>query len=368
LRRIVQILSWLIVLQGILLGMLIVAVAGEAPVGFTTFGRILAAGIAGLVPILASLVATRDPRAAARIDLWVSPIACLFLLMFSWGFGGALQAMAVFSGAIVIPGFFWLLTARRNWPPPLANSLFSLRPRLAALLGSGLFCVFAVVAFFWSLGLPWWYRVGDCSGRPLLDDKGTPFNTDFTATIVFVGPRTFQGYSLWSVVSIEERFSGMRRWDPGMVILRGQFKPSDKSKRYFVEGSRSETAFTHLLPVMEPVPCGRTGLRDRAAVAIRILHDGPPKSGARLIGRVYRVNWPSQTPLSGVPISIDGPAGDVIAVTDGDGIYDLNGIPPGQYKLHLLIRDTHVETSYITESPRVDLKVGNINGADFFVR
>lgn len=55
-------------------------------------------------------------------------------------------------------------------------------------------CVLLVVAFFWSLGLPWWAPIGDCGGRPLLDERGIPYNIDFTARIVFVGPRTFSKF------------------------------------------------------------------------------------------------------------------------------------------------------------------------------
>ncbi len=274
-RLVIQTLGWLVILQGISLGMLTIAVVGEAPVGVGTGGRILAAVVAGLIPVLAGLVALRNRRIAAKIDLCVASIAWLFFSTFHGGFGGILPAMAVFSGAIVIPGVFWQLAAQRNWDPPLGSSRL-LRHRGVA---TALVCAIALVAFFLSLGFPWWAAVGDCGGRPLLDERGIPRNIDFTARIVLVGPRTYMGYSLWSIAQIEERFCDLNSW-ANMIILKGGFKPSDKSKKYFVEGGRSQAAFTYLLPVIEPVPCGRTGPSEHAEAAITILRDRLSKSGA----------------------------------------------------------------------------------------
>ena len=67
-RLVIQTLGWLVILQGISLGMLTIAVVGEAPVGVTTGGRILAAVVVGLTPVLAGLIALRNRRIAAKID------------------------------------------------------------------------------------------------------------------------------------------------------------------------------------------------------------------------------------------------------------------------------------------------------------
>jgi hypothetical protein len=173
--------------------------------GFTLPVNAFCSIVGGVIPLAASLIATYNQRTAARIYLWITPIATLLFLLFARAFGGILQSAAIFFGAILVPLFFWRRAARRNWPPLLRASLYR-RPRLAASLGYALFCVLLVVAFFWSLGLPWWDPIADCGGSPLLDERGVPNGIDFTARIVFVGPRTFQGWSL-AMVGSEHHYS-----------------------------------------------------------------------------------------------------------------------------------------------------------------
>ncbi len=309
--------------------------------------------VCGAIPLAASLVATYNQRTAARIYLWVAPISALLFLLFG---RGIFLTAAIFSGAILVPLFFWRWASRGNWPPLLAKSL-SRRPRLAASLGSALFCVLLVVAFFWSLGLPFWDPIADCGGRPLLEERGVPYGIDFTARIIFVGPRTFQGWSLWSIARIEERFSGLQWWAPDFIIHQGFFKPGDRSKRYFVEGTRTWTALTRFLPVIQRVDCGRTGPLDLAGVEVRMLRDGPPKFGARLIGHVCKFEHFSRRPINGAELSIEGPSGTTVSTTDAQGIYDANSLTPGRSKVRLM-RDEIV----------VDLKAGEIRNENFVLR
>jgi hypothetical protein len=63
-----------IVLECILLGMLVMAVLWGTAVGVTTYFLVLAGVIAGLLPIVASVVATCDPRTAARMIFWATPL------------------------------------------------------------------------------------------------------------------------------------------------------------------------------------------------------------------------------------------------------------------------------------------------------
>jgi hypothetical protein len=95
--------------------------------------------------------------------------------------------------AIVIPGFFWKFAVRRGWPVLLAKSLWLRHRWLTAVLGIGLSGVLALGASIWFLALPWFPPIGDCGGRPLLDDYGVPRGIDFTARLIFVGPRTYFG-------------------------------------------------------------------------------------------------------------------------------------------------------------------------------
>ncbi|HEV3333004.1 MAG TPA: carboxypeptidase-like regulatory domain-containing protein [Bryobacteraceae bacterium] len=139
-----------------------------------------------------------------------------------------------------------------------------------------------------------------------------------------------------------------------------------------IEGTRSDSALSHFLPIIKPFECGHTAPLADASATVRVLHSGPPKSGVRLIGSVYRgahsANRDSRTPLGGVTVSIQGPRGAMVSTTDAEGVYDEHGLPPGRYTLHLMLRDANVETSYGTESPSLDLKIGEVGGADFYIR
>jgi hypothetical protein len=329
-----RVAGWLIIAQAILLGMLAIAVLGgtwdDGPV-FVVILNILAVGV---TPILSSFIATRNPRKAARIALWVTPITVLLIFRFPWGFR---RAALIFAGALVIPGLFWLLTSRRNWPLPLQSPMFACKPHLVTIFGLGMVCLLVVIAALSSLLLPWWPPIGDCGGRPLLTERGAPRNIDFTARIVFVGPRSFLGWSLWSIARVEHRFVDLTSGPANLIILRGFFYPKDKSERYFVEGVRSTGVLTRFLPVFEPVGCGRTAHLDDAGVALRVLRDRPPSTGGRLIGRVY-ANFRSapRNPVPGISVLAKGPGGSIISVTDADGIYDFSGLPPGHYTVEPL--------------------------------
>jgi hypothetical protein len=206
-----------------------------------------------------------------------------------------------------------------------------------AVLGAALFCILVLTAVVSSLFLPWWPPVGDCSGRPLFTDQKVAANTDFTARIVFVGPRTFHGFSLWSIARVGQRFAGSASWVPNLVILRGDFRAS---AWYLVEGKRSEGVITRFLPIVEPLSCGHTDRLDRATVALRVLHDGPPKSGVRIIGRAYE-RLANASSVSGVKIKIKGPSGTTFSITDGQGIFDVSGLPPGRYTVELAMEGWH---------------------------
>jgi hypothetical protein len=328
--------GWLIIVQATLLGMLAIAVLGSTweggPVLLLAFETIAV----GIAPILSSFVATRNPRMAARIALWVAPIALLPIFRFPWGFHAA---VLVFAGALVIPGLFWLVTSRRNWPLPLRSPMFPRKPHLGTNLALGMFCVLVVIAVLSSLLLPWWSPTGDCGGRPLLTEQGVPRNLDFTARIVFVGPRSLHGWSLWSIARVEHRFTDLASGPANLIILRGFFHPKDRSERYFVEGVRSRGGLTRFLPVFEPTDCGRTARLDEADVALRVLRDGPPSSGGRLIGRVFAsIHSAPRKAVPGVSVLATGPAGSVVSVTDAQGIYDFIGLAPGQYTVEPLTR------------------------------
>jgi hypothetical protein len=352
--------SWLAVLLGTLLSVFIVAIIGGTHVGLNDLAAIAAVILLGFAPLFAALVSVRNPMKAARIDLRVALLTPLAVAMIGREFGGLLRAIAVFSGAIVIPGLFWFFASRHNWPVLLPSVRSPRQNVLSGFLVGGLFCILGLIAIFGSFMLPWW-NPGGCGGRPLFDERGNPYFMDFTARIVFVGPNILPDSvirsSLWSVARVEERFSENHSWLPKLIVLRGVFDRSDENQRYFVEGRHSRYAIARFLPVIEPVPCGHTARIENAIVAMRILRDGPPKDGVRLIGSVSR--WGNPMPVVGATVFIEGPLGKLMAVTDAQGNYDKTGLPPGHYT---------VAVAPNTATEVVDLKAGGIGEYAFFIR
>ena len=113
---------------------------------------------------------------------------------------------------------------------------------------------------------------------------------------------------------------------------------------------------------MEPVPCGRTQPAQDAEVALRILHDGPPKVGVRLIGRVYQEK--SKRPGVKVGVSVEGSAGTTFSVTDAQGVYDLNGLPPGRYTVGMHLQDAQGRPLAHFGVWDFNLKTGELREAD----
>jgi hypothetical protein len=174
-----------------------------------------------------------------------------------------------------IPGIFWFVTSRKDWPTPLSLRMRLRTIRLAVVVLSVLLCGVSASLALFSLSLPWFPLNGDCGGNSLLDDDGQPRGKDFTARIVFVPPRflalRFYNRTLWAMGRVEKRFSGASSI-PGTVILRGDFTPDDSSKQYFVEGKQHpRTLLSRFLPIVEPVWCGHTRLLDQAQLELRVL-------------------------------------------------------------------------------------------------
>ncbi len=365
-RRLLRLAGWAFVLESALLSMFSFADVARATFA-TVPSAVIASLVAGLIPLGASLIATCNQRIAARIYLCAAPIALLFVPLFPLEFGGMLGTTVAFGGAVIVPGFFWRLAARHDWPSPLPRSFPSRRPGLTTGLALGVFCFWVVGAFFCSLALPWWSPVGDCGGQPLLDEHGSPRNIDFTAKVLFVGPRSFLGKSLWAIAGVDEGFSSPPL--PTIVILRAFFEPSDKSVSYFVEGSRSYGAFFRFLPIIERTDCGRTQYAKDATVPLRILRDGPPKSGVRLIGRA-RIDRSYDRvlgrPVPGLEVSIVGPSGPIVSITDSQGVYDVKDLPPGRYTVHAQIQNSQGRAS--EGHGDAELKTGEVGEANLFLQ
>jgi hypothetical protein len=251
LNRMRQGVGWMIILGSTLLS--VYGLVGIAATPFTTpIGAVIGV-IVGLFSVIAPIVATWSPRVAARIYLWIAPTAPLLVPLFHVPFGYGIlgrsmarwnpetataAAAVVFVGSLVIPCFFWRLAVRRGWPGSLAEGPLSRCPKPVATVGFVMFIGLSLVALLLSLNFPWRPIVGDCGGGPLLSE-GASLGLDFTASVFFVGPRSYRGQSLWSVVRVDHLYSPKAWAMPNLVILRGGFRVEDIGRQYFVEGQRS---------------------------------------------------------------------------------------------------------------------------------
>jgi hypothetical protein len=213
--------------------------------GYPTFVRIAVIVLGGFLPIVLSLIALHDPRTAARFGL---PLAVLtFIPQFAsiaasfgvlvGGFGHLGVPLAVSVLILAIPVIFWRIAVRFGWPIPLQRSLWSILAGNPFSSSVALVAVLLLVTVGSLYMVPWFPPIGDCFGRSLLDELGVPRGIDFTAKIVFVGPRVPYGIlrgrlSLWSFARTQERF-GRRSLDvPRFVILRGGFEGADQSREW----------------------------------------------------------------------------------------------------------------------------------------
>lgn len=371
-NRMRQVVGWMMILGSMLLS--VYGLAGIAATPFATPSASVFGVVVGLLSLIAPMVATWSPRFAARIYRWLAPAGLLLVPSFREPFGYGIfgrniqawdprtaltSAVVVFVGSLVVPWLFWRWAVRRHWPGVLATGSLSRFPHLLASVGSVMFIGAFLVAMLVALNLPWLPIVGDCGGRPLINE-GVPFGVDFTATVLFVGPRGYRDQSLWSVVRVDHLYSESMWAMPRIVILRGGFRREDKARQYFVEGQRSHTPFGRFLPIIEPMDCGHTKPAEDAVVELRVLRDGAPKSGTRLIGQVYngdRWRSASRTPVPGFKVSIEGPNGRVESITDSRGVYDVIDLPPGRYAIR----------SSTAQVAAIEAKSGDVHIANFYV-
>jgi len=295
---------------------------------------------AGFLIILSAVVAMRNLKIAAFIALSLAFVFAAFAIprLYSVFPTWELMAPTLFATAILtFPGLCWLLMSLARWPAPIQSALLSNRPRWSAVFGIGLSFMLLSAAVMAHPFLPMTLMEDlmhislDCGHVSLLDEWGQPRGIDFTARIVFVGPRTHYGYSLWAIARTERRLTKSSSRLPDLVVLRGYFHFDDKDQTYFVEGLRDNALFGHIFPSIVPFACGHTARVQEAGVALRVLQDGAPTSGGRIIGEIYDDYKATRKPVAGITITASGPAGNAVSITDAQGIFDFPHLPAGHY-------------------------------------
>jgi hypothetical protein len=125
------------------------------------------------------------------------------------------------------------------------------------------------------------------------------------------------------------------------------------------------------------VSCSRTRPENLALADLRVLRQGPPATGARVIGYVrgpeaYAGGLTPPTPprmRAGARILLAGPVGTRTIETDHSGVYQQDDLPPGDYTLELIVPDNQVVGFFESEpSPaRVRLEPGGVAEHNFDV-
>lgn len=318
----------------------------------------------GIWAIATSTIAIQKPKTAAL--LLCIPAALLGLVLavrlalpdlYYPNRPRAIEALPL----LVVPGLFWLVTARwLNWPSVLKSPPKVWKVALCAVVILLLVVGQAVMREFDSKRY-----IYECHVivQPSVKQR-EPAQVLFTASILRSGilwPRDRidpVGYPrrYWALAVVKDHYWGLSWWDKKLVILtmynQREQNPLTPNQQYFVEGWRRPGALTSLLPIFETY-CTRTALLQDAEIDLRVLHDGPPRKGGRVLGRASRVIGERSEPATGVSVEIRGRAGKYVGVTDKRGYYDISGIPPGEYAVtnpegrhpqcYLSIRDGDVQ-------------------------
>jgi hypothetical protein len=334
-----KLFDWLVAIFGFAVGVFVIGLlaSNEKPSGeWVAFLTIV---ILGVVPLIASIVALRNRKRAAYFFLIVGLLAAICVVPAWWMVRaregeGRISSLLLFLvlTAIVFagPGTFWLQTERKNWPPIIEHTL-TLRLQVLSGLSIFLLLLFGVVATG-LYGIAKMPGFGDCGEpRPFAAPKSAE-QAAFTARIVYVHP--VSSYGGWSIARVEQRYWGLPWWNHRFVVLPYRFKPGDN---YLVDGYVRPSLLGHLINLMH-VHCSRTAPVNDAQVDLRLLRDGPPKTGVRIIGRV--VQWRrGDNRLHIAPhvnVTIIGDRGaTVTTMTDELGIYDATDLPPGHYEVRL---------------------------------
>jgi hypothetical protein len=357
-------LSWLIAVLGAVSSVVWLGYVGYqigpnpgAPLsGWLATGGLVLAGIA---PLSGSFFALRSPKRAALVFLVPVPFLVIWFLLSGpppqlatttteGTTTNAGAATAIFS-LLIFPGLFWLLTGRLGWPSALSRA-----PRLRGKVVATLLSALSVLAVAVCMDL-YSYQMGGCGySTPPFTKQLFPEQAVFTARVLRAGllwpsesvAKKWQGSpkKYWALALIQKPFWGLAWWDRKIVVLTLRTIPEDPFQRgetYFVDGRHLPGSLTRFLPVFDTF-CSRTKRIKDAEVELRVLHDGPPREGIRIMGRTVRYTGHNLEPVPGIKVAVEGPSGRLIITSDSNGIYDVSGLPPGKYDIGRQLGDGKV--------------------------
>lgn len=370
-----RIITWLAFILGLLICVCGLALFGSLKpppyYDFIDWAILLGAVFMGLGSLIASLLVMRNRRAVFLIYTVSAVIEAgctlsIRLSKYNRLYPSVLQDTGGASVLFVLLSIFWYISQRQDWPYLFAPGHPSWWRKSAAII-TGLLMLLII-----SLGS---IRLGvtdsaiDCTGPPPFARPMAPDQAVFTAEVrgTSAWPLRMVGIDYLPYGVVKEYFWGLHWWERKFVLLTLRLPQNV----FFIDGRAMRGFLTRFLPVVELMPCTRTNSLDQATEDMRVLHDGPPRTGVRIIGTVIHTHSKPNAPREAVEmeVTITGPAGPIKIKTDKQGIYDVSGLPPGAYSAVVteegaILRGDNNCRTY----PDQDLKSGDIWGCRLLIR
>ena len=385
--RLKLLISWLIIALGCLVGLLACVGLGFVPVYNLSEDRhlnawlgILGIALLALTFLIGSLIALQHRRLAGIIFLSVMPV-WTFCLKRAGSEDLTWAGLVAWSAPPLLVGLFWLGTGSLGWPALVQVRSWSRRKRASALAATCVTVLFLDVALTLLLsGLFTSLFHGDCGYKPPFLHPLSPTQAVFTARVVFAArslnelmdadstlrrPGPDRNVGDWAIGIVEERFWGMPLWTRFVLLTNHAYWDGET---YFIDGLRYAGLLTQFLPIVEGGEgsdgCSRTKPIQDSVVDLRLLRR--PPVGTRVIGYVRgpeefaTVNARPRKPVfvAGAKIEVTGPAWASSITTDSEGVYELDGLAPGDYTLWLPTPETQT-VGFFQDRSRVVIHVDN---------
>jgi len=326
----------------------------------------------GFSSVIASATAIRNAKRAGLLLLFLTPfgLAVSFLTqidrlhndMIVWYVLLWYSFLATLI-LLLAPALFWLAMYRTKWAPVMSQGE-ALSPKRRITRFAWVVSVVLVLVLIASVVL----EVGatsigfDCGKVPI-----SRFNA---GQVVFVGKvirtlgpcesHSVRRYCYAAVALVSERFWGMS--SKVALLTSGYFEDGET---YLIDGVHADGPLTRLIPFVQFQPCNETARVEDATVNLRVLRGGIPITGVRIIGEVTRHNGKKWEAAPEIDVVIDGPAGRMTAITDKEGIYDVGGLPPGNYQIRT--GDGSPDFRHRRQCSYWALKSGDVGGCRLFV-
>lgn len=353
--------GWCFALAGVAGSVWFLAYVGYMPgpafVGpWTRWLPIFGLAILGVISLVASLVSLKNRRWASALAL--VPCTALFAL-WAWGsrhfdegperlfvnspLGEWLGNCLMLFPVLLLSGLFWMFT--RKAQPILAGPVSTARKILGVVLLLVLVPIGSVLMSVCLLGEDNYFR--DLCGPPApFTAQREPQQVVFTSRIL----RSFRSPSLgmerWeehgALVRVEKTFWGLPRWyrGPALVLTptARDWDPFRGGPMYFMDADRLKGSLTRFLPVFRDHHCTRTAPLQDSEIQLRVLHDGLPASGLRILGETIRLRQEKDSDhytvekVPHVNVTIQGGGRSIAAVSDEHGIYDVSGVAADYYQ------------------------------------